>query len=52
MFYVILRNPKDGSVVGFVEDADGTPVAHKCEESANESMVGHMFKDNYETIEL
>lgn len=52
MFYVILRHPKDDSVVGFVEDTDGKPVVYSSEELANESMEGHMFKNSYETIEL
>lgn len=52
MFYVILRHPKDGSVVGFVEDGDGKPVVYKSEESAHESMEEHVFQDSYETIEL
>jgi len=52
MWYVILRHPKDNSVIGFTEDADGKPVAHKTDESANESMEDHMFEKHYELIEL
>lgn len=52
MFYVILRQPRSDSVVGFNEDAAGVPVVYNSEEEANESMKGHTFEDSYEVIEL
>jgi len=52
MFYVILRQPNTGGVVGFAEDTDGAPVTYNSEKDANESMEGHLFKNSYEVIEL
>jgi len=53
MWYVILRSPKDNSVIGFLEsESDGIPIKFQTEESADEAMDGHLFADHYETIKL
>jgi len=52
MYYVIIREPEDDYVIGFMVGEHDFPIPFKTELEAQHAMKGHIAEDHMEVVEL